>query len=263
MGNTIRVWSAAATAGRTFDRTIAYRRPSILADDTHTREVENAVRKLSDMNFSRHLQVLITCCCLWIGLPQLSEAFYFPLPQAQIREAYLLGRSAELPKISNFLEPYTHHFPLLVAGWSVQSIEFRTPYEQVVRRSWEHSNGYDLEQAEKDYAAQPEKVVVSIIISSTTPYPAAPPRSSDGDSRAGATSDPWIGLHFLVSQEHPLEPKKVRDQALYAGRFGKGIKKEVMMEFDANQFAPQAVRVHVALPDGTDVDAEFDLNALK
>lgn len=192
-----------------------------------------------------------------------SEAFYYPLQQTQIRDAYLLGHSDDPQKVSSVLELYIRRFPLPRAAARVESIEFRTPYEQVIRRASERSNDYDLDQAEKDYAAQPDLVSVRVLIYWPQAHPGSTAPASVGQSKAGATDDDWLGFHFQISQERSIEPKQIHAQAVRAGRYDKGTRKEVLMEFGANQFGPGAAKIVVTTPSGQAVTAEFDLDELK
>ncbi|MGA7852494.1 MAG: hypothetical protein WCA15_04150 [Candidatus Acidiferrales bacterium] len=192
-----------------------------------------------------------------------SEAIYYPLQQTQIREAYLLGHSEDPQKVSSVLELYTRRFPLLPAAARVESIEFRTPYEQVIRRASERSNDYDLDQAEKDYAAQPDLVMVRVLIYLPQAHSGSTAPASVGQSNAGATDNEWLGFHFQISQERPIEPRKMRAQAVRAGRYDKGTRKEVLMEFGADQFGPGAAKIVVTTPNGQAVTADFDLDELK
>jgi hypothetical protein len=215
------------------------------------------------MNCSRILRIGLLGLGLCLVLTESSDAFYYPLQQTQIRQAYLLGRSADTKKISELLDTYSRHFPFAPSDARVESIEFRTPYEQIVRRSWEHQGGYDLDQAEKDYASQPELVIISVIIYSPLTNPESTANHSDKPSPVGSPDDAWLGFRFLVSQEHPIAPKKMVGKALYGGRYDKGVRKEVLMEFDADQFESGTARVQVTMSGGQKVDAEFELDSLK
>jgi hypothetical protein len=192
-----------------------------------------------------------------------SEAFYYPLQRTQIREAYLLGHSGDPQKVSALLDPYIRRFPLLPAAPRVESIELQTPYEQVIRRSSEHSNDYDLDQAEKDYAAHPDLVLIRVLIYSPLSHSGSITHSSGGQSKAGATDDDWLGFHFQVSQERSIEPQKMSGKTLRAGRHDKGTRKEVLMEFGADQFGPDAVKILVTTSNGQALSADFDLDELK
>lgn len=214
-------------------------------------------------NWSRVVQLGSWCACLCMLLAGSSEAFYYPLQETQIREAYLLGRSGDPQKVSALLEPYIRRFPLMPLAAHVESIEFRTPYEQVILRASERSNDYDLDQAEKDYALQPDLVLVRVLIYSPLSHSGSIAHSSAEQSKASATDDNWLGFHFQISQERPIESKKMRAQAVRAGRYDKGTRKEVLMEFDANQFGPGPAKILVTTPNGQAVTAEFNLDELK
>lgn len=218
-----------------------------------------AVRKWCDKHCRHAIPIGIMCLCVSAVLSERSEAFYYPLQETKIREAYLLGRSGDTAKITALLDPYARHFPFPPTGPRVESVEFRTPYAQVVRRSREHSNDYDLDQAEKDYASQPGLVVVSVIVYSALISSESATHPSDRHEPA----DPWLGFHFLVSQDHSIVPKNMRGRSLSGGRYDRGARKEVLMEFDASEFGSGTAKVRVTTPDGQTVDAEFDLDALK
>jgi hypothetical protein len=215
------------------------------------------------MNSSRILRIGLIGLGLCALLAETSDAFYYPLQQAQIREAYLLGRAADSKKMSELLGTYIRHFPSPPSDARVESIEFQTPYEQILHRSWEHSNGYDLDQAEKDYASRPDLVTVSVVIYSPGANPESTANALDKPSQVGSPDDSWLGFRFLVSQEHPIKPRKMAGKSLSAGRFDKGARKQVLMEFDADQFASGTARVQVTTSGGRTVDAEFDLDDLK
>jgi len=202
--------------------------------------------------------------CLLLLVAQATQAFYFPLQSVQIREAFLLGHSGDISKINAFFESYTHRLPAHAESWTVESIEIRTPYEQVVRRAWEHaSGGYDLDQAEKDYAAQPDLLLIRLIVSAKADGAAALSSAPASQTQTGSAASAWKGLRFNVSQSRAILPKKLRAQPLYAGRVGKGAKTEILLEFDASKFASEFTRVHVAMPDGSSGAADFDLSTLK
>lgn len=190
-----------------------------------------------------------------------ATAFLYPLQSGQVREAYFLGRTSDSEKLKEFLNRYARHFLPPVKGPHVESIEFRTPYEQVVLRSWERSMGYSAQQAEKDYAAQPVLVVVRVLVYSTPTYPGPAWRASDANDQAtGRPEDFWPGFRFHIAQEHSIEPKKVSSSFL-GGRPRGG--REVLLEFDASEFAPGTVTVEVTAPEGQTIHAEFDLDRLK
>jgi hypothetical protein len=198
---------------------------------------------------------------LSILVTQSATAFLYPLQSEQVREAYFLGRTSDSEKLKKFLDQCVRHFPPPVKGPHVESVEFRTPYEQVVLRSWERSMGYSAQQAEKDYAAQPDLVVVRVRVRPTPTYPGPFAHASDAKGVApGRSEDFWPGFRFLVAQEHSIEPKKVSSR--YLGRTSLGAR-EVVLEFDAAQFTSGTVAVDVTAPEDQTIHAEFDLDRLE
>ena len=210
---------------------------------------------------SRRYVVGIVLCAF---LTQTAGAFEYPLQPESIREAYFLGRTTDTTKLTDFLNNYVHQFSRPDTGPDVDSIEFRTPYEQVVLRSREHSIGYDTLQAEKDYAAQPDLVVVRVAIFSTQTYPSLTMHPSDPNG-VWKAEDFLRGFKFRVEQEHLIEPKKVVEQPICPGPdncdFYGGY--EVLLKFDGDQFAPGTANAKVTTPDGRVVQTQFDLDHLK
>ncbi len=200
---------------------------------------------------------------LWAVAAQSTAAYEYPLGDHSVREAYFLGRTTDGVKVAKFLGQYVRRFQLPVKGPHVAEIEFRTPYEQVVLRSWQHSIGYSAQQAQKDYAAQPDRVVVRVLIYLTPTYPGFITHPSDSKSQAvGRPEDLWREFQFRVGQEHSIEPKKVSGRPIYRRRGGLG-GAEVLLEFGAAQFASRTAQVEVTTPEGQTVKAEFDLGDLK
>jgi hypothetical protein len=193
-----------------------------------------------------------------------AAAYVYPISDESVREAYFFGRSTQGEKVTNFLGQYLRRFPLANKGPSVVEMEFRTPYEQVVLRSSEHSVGYSAQQAHKDYAAEPDLVVVRLFLTlGPTPSGLVVPRSYDKGRVVDPREDFWRGFQFRVVQQRSVEPKNVKGRPLYSRR-GKGLGgAEVLLEFDATQFAPSIVRVEVTTPDGQTIAAQFDLDKLK
>jgi hypothetical protein len=194
---------------------------------------------------------------------QSAAAFVYPLNEESLREAYFLGRTTNGEKVAKFLGQYVRRFQVPVKGPHVAEIEFRTPYEQVVLRSWQKSIGYSAQQAQKDYAVQPDRVVVRVLIHLTPTYPGFITHPSDSKRQAvGQPEDFWREFQFRVVQEHSIEPKKVSGRPLYRRGGGLG-GTEVLLEFSAAQFASRTAQIEVTTPEGQTVMAEFDLDDLK
>ena len=185
---------------------------------------------------------------------QSAAAYVYPLSEESVREAYFLGRSTDAEKLTKFLEQYVRRFRRPVKGPYVAEIDFRTPYEEVVRRSWQRSMGYSAQQAQKEYAAQLDLVVVRVLVYSTPTYPRFSTYPTDSKDQAVAQpEDLWPGFRFRVVQERSIEPKKVSSRPIYWGRHSLGAI-QVLLEFDAPQFASGTARVQVTAPEGFPFD---------
>src|SRR5712692_8391454 len=199
---------------------------------------------------------------LCLVFTQSAAPYIYPLSEESVREAYFLGRTTDLEKLAKFLGQYVYHFPYPVNGPYVEEVEFRTPYEQIVRRSWENSAGYSAQQAQKDYAAQPNLVVVRVLIYLTPTYAGTTTHPSGSRGQPGERpEDFWREFAIRVVQGQTIEPKKVSGTRFRRGRGLGGA--EVLLEFDAAQFDPGTVRVEVTGPDGKTLQAKFDLNPIR
>ncbi len=200
-----------------------------------------------------------------------AAAYDYPLSDHAVREAYFLGRTTNSEKLKKFLERYAKQFPVPPKGPHVAEIEFRTPYEQVVLRSWRNSVGYSSQQAQKDYAAQPDLVVVRVLIYLTPTYAGFITHPSFGKGQAfERPEDFWQEFQFRVEQDRVIVPGKIDGRPIYnSGARGpyrvvgalQGA--EVSLEFSARQFTSRAVHIQVIPPEGRSVEAEFDLADLK
>src|SRR6266699_1179168 len=134
---------------------------------------------------------------------QNAAAFNYPLQEEHVREAYFLGRTTNNEKLIDFYKQFVRYFPFPARGpyYSyVESVEFRTPYEQVVLRSRQNLNQYSSLEAEEDYRAQPNLVVVRVLISYRINY-------------VGPIK-PTSSFKVQVSQEDSIEPKKVATESI-------------------------------------------------
>jgi hypothetical protein len=203
------------------------------------------------------LTLLLVAACNTSGLT-------WPLQPEEVREAYSLGHSGDSAKITRFLSQYVRHFSMPPEGAYVESVEFRTPYEQVVLRCHEHLSNYDAQQAQQDYAVNGDSVTVRVSIFSTQTYPTLATRPSD-PSGIWAPEDFLRGFQYRVKQQHAIEPKKVIEQPKCPnfGRCPSPGGCDVLMEFDAAQFAVGTVQVVVTTPEGREIKSEFNLDSLK
>jgi hypothetical protein len=138
-----------------------------------------------------------------------AESFSYPLSSEQVRQAYFLGKTTDDQKVVKFLDPYLHRLPYPKKGPYVESVEFRSPYEQVVLRSRQHLNNYSAADAQRDYDANPKLFLLRILIFATPSY-TAPVAPTKQDSVWLWTYDDFVkGFHFTVAQEHAVEPQKI------------------------------------------------------
>ena len=183
---------------------------------------------------------------------QNAVSFDYPLQEEQVREAYFLGRTTDGEKLSDFYKQYVHYFPFPARGpyYSyVESVEFRTPYELVVLRSRGRLNQYTALEADEDYRAHPNQVVVRVMISFKLGYAGPIP--------------PTNRFNVRVSQSDPIEPKQFNTEWLCNLWNDCGVARfAILLWFDAEQFASGAAKVKITTPDGQILKTEFDLDKL-
>ncbi len=218
------------------------------------------------------VSVLFAVCLTQLGAS--GRLFLFPMQSEHVREAYFLGRSMSTSKLDAFLSSYVRIFPIPLTGPSVQSIEFRTPYDLVVQRTMERNFNYSAQDAQRDYSAHPGLVLVHVVVWVTPiatqvagPIPGVRitnrPTGTENQA-AGEFPDSWYGFHFKVAQDKRLEAKKLTSSNLML--FGADEITEawgIDLEFDAAQFSATPVSIDVTAPDGKTVHAAFDLAKLK
>ncbi len=214
---------------------------------------------------------------LWLGalvislaVAQAGAAYEHPLDSHSIREAYFLGRRHD-EKTAAFLAQYVKRPPLPKSGPHVAEIELRTSYEQVVLRAAQTPGSYSAQQAEQDYAAQPNLILVRVRINLTPTYPGYVTNSSRSKGPPQARpADFWRDFKIRVLHGEAIAPKNTTGRPLYtSGLSGPYIAAgalqgaEVLLEFDAGQIASSPIRIEVLTPDGQTVVAVFDLRELR
>lgn len=209
-------------------------------------------------------KVSIQAFALALIAPLTLAAYERPLASHSIREAYFLGRGRDTTATA-FVEQYVRRFPLPTKGPHVAEIEIRTPYEQVVLRAWQAPDGYSAQQAEQDYRARPDVIVVRIRINATPTYTPSAFLATAGGFRP---VEFWHDfLVRLVQAEHEFEPKKVNGRPVFSSgsRSGGGslVGADVELEFDARQVGSAPATVKVLMPDGQLVKVEFELGKLR
>src|ERR1019366_1667910 len=90
-----------------------------------------------------------------------ARAFNSTLQPEEVQEAYSLGQTTNHEELADFLNQYEHDFkyPANNPVAYVQSVEFQTPYEQIVLRTLRTIH-YTKFQADGDYRANAGLVIV-------------------------------------------------------------------------------------------------------
>lgn len=186
-------------------------------------------------------------------------AFNSDLQPQEVEEAYSLGQTSNHEELADFLNQYEHDFKPSTDNSVafVSSVEFRTPYQQIVLRSLQTIH-YSKFKAEEDYQANPGLVIVRVIVALKTGY-VGPEPSADNFTVA-------------VSQTKTIEPRKA-DSTVLCNPYNSlenptvancvAYTREIVLQFDAGQFAPGRATVKVTLPEGKWLETKFDLDKLK
>jgi hypothetical protein len=203
------------------------------------------------------IQALVSALCAVGSLNAL--AFSSQLQPEEVREAYYLGQTSNHEDLANFLNQYEHDFkyPSDNPVAYVQSIEFQTPYEQIVLRSL-RTTQYSKFQADEDYRANPALVVVRVVVALRLNYMGPEPLADS--------------FKVVVSQAKPIEPREttstvtcdpnnpniypVASECMVYTR-------EIVLQFDAEQFASGKAAVKVMLPFGESLETKYNLDKLK
>ena len=138
-----------------------------------------------------------------------------PLSPQAIREAYFLGRRND-EKTGRFLAQYVKRPPLPKSGPHVAVIEVRTPYQQVVQRARQATNGYSAQQAAQDSRAQADLILVRVQIHLTPTYSAQLAGSSrvKGGVRL-RPDDFWRDFTIRLAQEQLITPEWISGRPIY------------------------------------------------
>jgi len=202
------------------------------------------------------IQVAVLALCALL-LPN-ALAINSSLQPEEVQNAYSLGQTTNHEELSDFLNQYEHDFkyPSDHPDAYVLSVEFQTPYEQIVLRTL-RTVGYSKFQAAEDYHANPGLIIVRVLVALKADYTGPVP--------------PAESFKVVVFQGEPIEPRKLAstvtcDPYSYASpTFGNCIfyTREILLQFDASQFAPGMATVKVTLPFGQSMETKYNLNKIK
>jgi hypothetical protein len=187
------------------------------------------------------------------------SAFKLSLQPEEVEDSYSLGQSSNHEELRDFLNQYEHDskYPPNNPIAFVQSVEFQTPYEQIVLKS-QKTNQYSKFRASEDYLANPTLVIVRAVVSLKNGYTGPTP-----------TAD---SFKVSVSQANEIEPRNVTSTLLcnpsnYADYTAAiqctAYTREILLQFDASQFAHGNAMVNVTLPYSQPMETKFNLDKLK
>lgn len=207
------------------------------------------------------VQVFVLALCGLLPLNAL--AFNSHLQPEEVEDAYSLGKTSNHEELADFLNQYEHDFkvPADNSIAYLSSVEFQTPYEQIVLRSLKTIQ-YSRFQAQEDYQANPRRIIVRVIVALKSAYAGPEP---PGDS-----------FRVLVSQAKSIEPGNVTTNVLcnpyYTNVYSEQSQtsgnclvytREILLQFDAKQFAPGRATIQVMLPGGKSMQTTYNLDNLK
>jgi hypothetical protein len=218
----------------------------------------------------RLLRFLLAAALL---IPPSSSAYDVELSDTAVRNAYFLGQHRD-QQTRTFFEPYIRRLPLPKSGPYVSEIRLLTPLAQVVEVSQTSSGVYSAQQAQLDYRARGDSILLEIHIEFTPTYNQidAQRSSSNAAGEKGITlrtDDFWQDFRLGIKQKEGwIEPRSTHGEPQYAladgyGASGGLIGAWVWVEYDARNIPSDDTEVHVFTPDGQDVSVKFDLDKLK
>jgi hypothetical protein len=197
-------------------------------------------------------------------------AFDSPLSSEAVREAYFLGQRHD-ESMARYLDQYTAHLDAPKNGPYISSVEFLTPFAQLIRSSSQHSLGYSAQQAEQEHRGQPEVVEISVEIQLTDSYgplltrPAAP-RSTATTGYRLRSPDFWHDFQVhVIQRDKELEPAHFGGEPNYycvdRGCTLSGA--TIYLDFPARTFDGDTATIEVDPPVGEAVTVDFDLTRLR
>ena len=202
--------------------------------------------------------LLIFLCTLFAVNAAAIKSFLQP---EEVEEAYSLGQTSNHEELRDFLNQYEHDFKYPASPNNsiafVQSVEFQTPYEQIVLRS-QKTNQYSKFRAAEDYQANPSLVIVRAVVSLKTGYSGpVPPEDSFkvSVSQANAIAPRIVTNNVLCEPSNYADNPTVVDCLAYT--------QEILLKFDASQFAHGNATVRVTLPSGQPMETKYNLDRLK
>jgi hypothetical protein len=202
--------------------------------------------------------------------PPPSFAYYTPMSEQAVREAYFLGQSHD-GSYEAQLEKHTKFLPPPKTGPHICSVVFMTPFLLFAEFASRQYN-YSAPQAAIDYRNQGEEIVrILVEIQLTGSYSrfVGAQENSGSNSPAGfilRTSDFWRDFQVhIYDGDELISTSAFHGHANYAcSRAGCTlIGATLEFEFPAVAFTSDTATIDVVPPEGDPVSVEFDLNSLR
>ena len=193
-----------------------------------------------------------------------ASAFYTPLSEQAVREAYFLGQRSD-GTYQRLLEKYTRVFAPPKNGPHISSIAFLTPFIQFVEYSSRQFN-YSAQQAEKDHNPEEETVRIEIEIWLTPSYGAWPSESAPRLGHLTRSCDFWREFKYRIFDgQEEIATEDVAGQArFFCSRVGCTlVGATVSLQFPAAAFTSSSATIEVTPPEGEVLSADFDLSTLR
>ena len=202
-------------------------------------------------------------------LPTPASAFYTPLSDQAVREAYFLGKRHD-ESTARLLNSYTKFPPVPKNGPHIYGITFFTPFALIIQYSSQQSD-YSAQQAEKDHDPEREVVRIQVNIALTQsygPYIAKPtgPRSGSPYGYQLRSADFWKAFKYRIFDgEEEITTDDIAGQAQYecsdSGCTLSGAL--VQIHFPATAFTSDTATIEVTPPEGDPVTVDFDLSSFR
>jgi len=160
-------------------------------------------------------------------IPVSSCAYDVELSDTAVRNAYFLGQHRD-EQTRTFFAPYIRRLPLPKSGPYISEIRLLTPLAQVVEVSQTTSGIYSAQQAQLDYRARGDSILLEIHIEFTPTYNQidAQRSSSNAAGEKGITlrtDDFWQDFRFGIKQKQDwIEPRSTHGEPQYALADGYG-----------------------------------------
>jgi hypothetical protein len=225
------------------------------------------------MERTRHSRVGFRGAALFfaalLAFPVSSSAYDTPLSDTAIREAYFLGQRHD-ESVTKFLNKYGFFPSPPKIGPYISSVNFLTPFAQVVQLSDRHLSGYNAQQAQLDHKGASETVKITIQIQLTETYSAFIP-VSQGSNPAGITLRPpdfWSDFQIsFFDGDNQLNPLTLSGHPNYmCSNHGYGCTltgATIDIVFAASAFGSDSAIVQIDPPEGEQVVAKFNLSSLR